>query len=198
MDNLLLPQKSNNKTSLGFRSPSHVPPSVSIIAHVHVEISQYDDGVPNRSPMQDSIQFSPITLRRREATLLSTVGNSNIVVPHTLGNSGEEQSPALSRSLVPVQMLCMKVSSTSCTNSGSFPSSEVTFHVPEASLCQLGPVYRHSPPSLPPFLAAYPTPVVLSMGDGPAGWRSGQLLQNVSSQAPWQTSYQVLTYQPSF
>ncbi len=35
--------------------PSHAPPSISIIANMCVEVSDKDNGVPDRSPTQDSV-----------------------------------------------------------------------------------------------------------------------------------------------
>jgi len=97
------------------------------------------------------------TGRRREATLLFSGEYSNTLALSrglvSIPTPARQLSPwatpeknrvqPFSRSLVPEPALCLEVSptrsswycSTSCTSSGSFPASEVTFHVPRASLC---------------------------------------------------------------
>ena len=102
----------------------------------------------------------PPTRRRREATLSSTGVNSNIQAPSrgaiSIATPARRLSPVatpewkrvqpLSRRLVPEPLLCVEVRptissrnfSTSRTSSGSFPTREVTFHVPRASFCSRG------------------------------------------------------------
>ncbi|TWW81826.1 hypothetical protein D4764_01G0016410 [Takifugu flavidus] len=98
-------------------------------------------------------------------------------LPLTIGNSRVVESPTP----LPEPLLCVEVRptissrnfSTSRTNSGSFPTREVTFHVPRASLCSRGsdrqgdePTGRGSHVASSGF--AQPD----SMGRGPATRRS--------------------------
>lgn len=89
-----------------------------------------------------------LLLRRREATHLSTRENPNMHAanpeePTTfhLGDLQWKRVQSLSRNLVPRPELCAEMSPaiysryflTSHTSSGSFPTGEVTFQVPQAS-----------------------------------------------------------------
>ncbi|KAK0145893.1 hypothetical protein N1851_015177 [Merluccius polli] len=109
---------------------------------------------------QTTVRIRPPTRRRREATLSSTGVNSNILAPSrgaiSIATPARRLSPVatpewkrvqpLSRRLVPEPLLCVEVRptissrnfSTSRTSSGSFPTREVTFHVPRASFCSRG------------------------------------------------------------
>ncbi|KAK0132160.1 hypothetical protein N1851_033046 [Merluccius polli] len=109
---------------------------------------------------QTTVRIRPPTRRRREATLSSTGVNSNTLAPSrgaiSIATPARRLSPVatpewkrvqpLSRRLVPEPLLCVEVRptissrnfSTSRTSSGSFPTSEVTFHVPRASFCSRG------------------------------------------------------------
>ncbi|KAK0140496.1 hypothetical protein N1851_022532 [Merluccius polli] len=109
---------------------------------------------------QTTVRIRPPTRRRREATLSFTGVNSNILAPSrgaiSIATPARRLSPVatpewkrvqpLSRSLVPEPLLCVEVRptissrnfSTSRTSSGSFPTREVTFHVPRASFCSRG------------------------------------------------------------
>ncbi|KAK0151297.1 hypothetical protein N1851_007562 [Merluccius polli] len=109
---------------------------------------------------QTTVRIRPPTRRRREATLSSTGVNSNTLAPSrgaiSIATPARRLSPVatpewkrvqpLSRRLVPEPLLCVEVRptissrnfSTSRTSSGSFPTREVTFHVPRASFCSRG------------------------------------------------------------
>ncbi|KAK0151079.1 hypothetical protein N1851_007770 [Merluccius polli] len=109
---------------------------------------------------QTTVRIRPPTRRRREAILSSTGVNSNILAPSrgaiSIATPARRLSPVatpewkrvqpLSRRLVPEPLLCVEVRptissrnfSTSRTSSGSFPTREVTFHVPRASFCSRG------------------------------------------------------------
>ncbi|KAK0146532.1 hypothetical protein N1851_014139 [Merluccius polli] len=109
---------------------------------------------------QTTVRIRPPTRRRREATLSSTGVNSSILAPSrgaiSIATPARRLSPVatpewkrvqpLSRRLVPEPLLCVEVRptissrnfSTSHTSSGSFPTREVTFHVPRASFCSRG------------------------------------------------------------
>jgi len=133
----------------------------------------------------------PTTRRRREATLSFSGGKlqhssaqpgtheypHSHLAPLTLGNPEKDKVKPFSRSLVPEPALCMEVSpnisswyrSTSHTSSGSFPASEVTFHVPRASLC----CWRSAPPGplpgLPPGLHSTRPRCLSLLVEGPQG-----------------------------
>ncbi|KAL6464293.1 hypothetical protein MHYP_G00266100 [Metynnis hypsauchen] len=154
--------------------PNHTPPGLTVIAHTAVR---------TRSP----------TRRRREATLSSTGENPNIQAPSR--GAMRKPTPArrlspwatpeknkvqpLSRRLDPEPKLCVEVSptissrylSTSRTNSGSFPASEVMFQVPKASFSnrgseRQGPCLRTLPDlqSTEPLLL--PLPLVVGRWEG--------------------------------
>ncbi|KAK9542918.1 hypothetical protein VZT92_000740 [Zoarces viviparus] len=99
----------------------------------------------------------------------------------------------LSRSLLPEPMLCVEVSPTisssyrsaSCTSSGSFPSSEVTFHLPRASLCCRRSAHPGLPPDPPPGLHCT-RPRCLSLRVvGPQGGCSMVFIRAEPDRAPW-------------
>ncbi|KAK5605584.1 hypothetical protein CRENBAI_009770 [Crenichthys baileyi] len=99
--------------------------------------------------------------------------------PLPVGHSSVEVGQPLSRRWVPEPTLCVEVSptissrylSTSRTSSGSFPQSEVTFHVPRASLSirgsgRRGLRLRPPPNPLCTGPSRFPLQVVGPVGDG--------------------------------
>ncbi|KAK0154873.1 putative uncharacterized transposon-derived protein F52C9.6 [Merluccius polli] len=150
---------------------------------------------------QTTVRIRPPTRRRREATFSSTGVNSNILAPSrgaiSIATPARRLSPVatpewkrvqpLSRRLVPEPLLCVEVRptissrnfSTSRTSSGSFPTREVTFHVPRASFCSRG-----SPPSAAAQLALHPTPLAPPAGGEPAGRGSHVILSGCARPGP--------------
>ncbi|KAK0155241.1 hypothetical protein N1851_002432 [Merluccius polli] len=141
---------------------------------------------------QTTVRIRPPTQRRREATLSSTGVNSNIQAPSqgavSIATPARHLSPVatpewkrvqpLSRRLVPEPLLCVEVRptissrnfSTLRTSSGSFPTREVTFHIPRASFCSRGS--DHQGPRLRPLPSSHctrplwPLPLVVSLREG--------------------------------
>ncbi|KAK0147744.1 hypothetical protein N1851_012564 [Merluccius polli] len=141
---------------------------------------------------QTTVRIRPPTQRRREATLSSTGVNSNIQAPSqgavSIATPARRLSPVatpewkrvqpLSRRLVPEPLLCVEVRptissrnfSTLRTSSGSFPTREVTFHIPRASFCSRGS--DRQGPCLRPLPSSHctrplwPLPLVVSLREG--------------------------------
>ncbi|KAK0139215.1 hypothetical protein N1851_024142 [Merluccius polli] len=141
---------------------------------------------------QTTVRIRPPTQRRREATLSSTGVNSNIQAPSqgavSIATPARRLSPVaipewkrvqpLSRRLVPEPLLCVEVRptissrnfSTLRTSSGSFPTREVTFHIPRASFCRRGS--DRQGPCLRPLPSSHctrplwPLPLVVSLREG--------------------------------